>query len=339
MKYTANYNLKKPEGTDTVNIDDLNNNADILDTEINSINEQIDTLTIQDNSFREQINNLDANKADLVDGKVPSEQLPTINVPVQSVNNKTGVVVLTKSDIGLESVDNTADSVKNVLSATKLATARAINGVQFNGTANITIADGTKAPIAHASTGTEYGIGTPSNYGHVKTVNVLTQSTHVDGTALSAYQGKLLYDKIALKSDVFSLVRTLNTNISAPVAVPLIESDFTDYDEVLLVLRGSISMTSSYNLEQFTIGLGQDLSSTEIYLLQHFVPNSTTVSRTLKTITSATISDKYFSNEKVWSRAIGSARISGGNFVVRFNTSRITASGTVYLDIYRRKII
>nr|WP_312578326.1 phage tail protein [Sedimentibacter sp.] len=60
MKYTANYNLKKPEGTDTVNIDDLNNNADILDTEINSINEQIDTLTIQDNSFREQINNLGA---------------------------------------------------------------------------------------------------------------------------------------------------------------------------------------------------------------------------------------------------------------------------------------
>lgn len=31
MKYTGNLNLKKPEGTDIVNIDDLNENADILD--------------------------------------------------------------------------------------------------------------------------------------------------------------------------------------------------------------------------------------------------------------------------------------------------------------------
>ena len=34
MKYTQNYNLKKPEGTDLVNIDDLNANADIIDTEL-----------------------------------------------------------------------------------------------------------------------------------------------------------------------------------------------------------------------------------------------------------------------------------------------------------------
>ena len=31
MKYTGNYNLKKPEGSDTVNIDDLNYNFDIID--------------------------------------------------------------------------------------------------------------------------------------------------------------------------------------------------------------------------------------------------------------------------------------------------------------------
>lgn len=34
MKYTTNYNLKKPEATDVVNIDDLNYNADILDQEV-----------------------------------------------------------------------------------------------------------------------------------------------------------------------------------------------------------------------------------------------------------------------------------------------------------------
>ena len=34
LQYTGNYNLKKPEGTDVVNIDDLNGNMDILDTEV-----------------------------------------------------------------------------------------------------------------------------------------------------------------------------------------------------------------------------------------------------------------------------------------------------------------
>jgi len=49
-----------------------------------------------------------------------------------------------------------------------------------------------KAPTSHASTTTTYGIGTTTNYGHVKTINALTQTAHADGTALSAYQGYVL---------------------------------------------------------------------------------------------------------------------------------------------------
>lgn len=51
-------------------------------------------------------------------------------------------------------------------------------------------------PTSHASSANTYGLGSTSNYGHVKTINGLTQSSHVDGTALSAYQGKVLNDKI-----------------------------------------------------------------------------------------------------------------------------------------------
>ena len=51
---------------------------------------------------------------------------------------------LSKSDVGLNLVDNTADSVKNVLSATKLTTARSINGVAFDGSEDITTSDSTK---------------------------------------------------------------------------------------------------------------------------------------------------------------------------------------------------
>ena len=61
------------------------------------------------------------------------------SVPVTSVAGKTGNVTLVKGDVGLGSVDNTADNVKNVLSATKLTTARTIAGVAFDGTADISI--------------------------------------------------------------------------------------------------------------------------------------------------------------------------------------------------------
>jgi len=84
----------------------------------------------------------------------------------------------------------------NAATATKLQTARSINNVNFDGTANITVADSTKAPIAHASAVNTYGLGTTVNYGHVKIINDLTQKSHIDGTVLSAYQGKVLNDKI-----------------------------------------------------------------------------------------------------------------------------------------------
>ena len=54
---------------------------------------------------------------------------------------------LYKADVGLNLVDNTADSAKNVLSATKLATARTINGVAFDGTANIIVSDSTAVTL------------------------------------------------------------------------------------------------------------------------------------------------------------------------------------------------
>jgi hypothetical protein len=58
---------------------------------------------------------------------------------VDSVAGKTGVVTLVRGDVGLGNVDNTADSTKSVLEATRLTTARTIGGVSFNGTANINL--------------------------------------------------------------------------------------------------------------------------------------------------------------------------------------------------------
>jgi len=69
------------------------------------------------------------------------------------INNPTGI---TKTNVGLNLVDNTADASKNVASAataTKLTTARTINGVAFDGTASITIAAAVTDPNLTALVG------------------------------------------------------------------------------------------------------------------------------------------------------------------------------------------
>lgn len=61
----------------------------------------------------------------------------TYDAHVANTNNPHAV---TKDQVGLDNVDNTADADKNVLSATKLTTARTLWGVSFDGSANITTA-------------------------------------------------------------------------------------------------------------------------------------------------------------------------------------------------------
>ena len=93
---------------------------------------------------------------------------------VSSVAGKTGVVTLTKSDVGLSNVDNTSDASKSVASASKLTTVRTINGIAFDGTSNITIADSTKAPISSPTL-----TGTPT----APTAAVTTNTTQIATTA------------------------------------------------------------------------------------------------------------------------------------------------------------
>ncbi len=65
---------------------------------------------------------------------------------VDSVNGKTGIVTISKSDVGLGNVDDTPDAEKDVLSATKLTISRTIavsgdvsGSASFDGSANATI--------------------------------------------------------------------------------------------------------------------------------------------------------------------------------------------------------
>lgn len=96
-----------------------------------------------------------------------------------------------------------------------------------------------KAPNSHASSATTYGVGTTSNYGHCKTINGLTQSSHVNGNALSAYQGKVLNDKfsplLGLKP---TLLQTINvTSDTFSTVLPTY-----DYDAFIFNVTGNISV-------------------------------------------------------------------------------------------------
>ena len=53
-----------------------------------------------------------------------------------------------------------------------------------------------RAPKSHASSGTTYGVGTASNYGHCRVINNLTTASATNGYALQAYQGKVLNDRM-----------------------------------------------------------------------------------------------------------------------------------------------
>ena len=109
----------------------------IDDYPVDSVNGKVGTVVVNqtDVGLGNVDNTSDANKP------VSTAQQTALNLKANLAGPTfTGTVGgITKSMVGLGSVDNTADAAKNVLSATKLTTARNINGVPFDGTADISI--------------------------------------------------------------------------------------------------------------------------------------------------------------------------------------------------------
>ena len=91
------------------------------------------------------------------------------------------------------------NAVQNKVVATK------INDVE-------TALDG-KAPTSHASSSTMYGVGTSTEYGHLKVADNLTTTT--SGTALSANQGKVLNDSITKIENNTTLIKNSNGGFAA----------------------------------------------------------------------------------------------------------------------------
>lgn len=118
---------------------------------------------------------------------------------------------LSKSDVGLSSVDNTADSAKNVLSASKLTTAKTIAGVSFNGTANISI------PLANLTTDSTHRVITDTQLSQLSTLYNWYSS-------MTASDADSLVDTIAEVLNAFSGANeglNLASELTSPTAMTL----------------------------------------------------------------------------------------------------------------------
>lgn len=124
---TTNLNLKKPDSTDFINIDDINDNMDLIDAAVNERAKKSEIPVIPSSLPAAGGN------ADTVDNKHASDFASSTHTH-------------TKADIGLGNVDNTSDANKSVNYAATAGSAtnatNATNANYANGAGNADTVDG-----------------------------------------------------------------------------------------------------------------------------------------------------------------------------------------------------
>ncbi len=118
---------------------------------MNNFDEKINYLLAEIDSLTNRVRLLEKGGSAVVDDELKDSPNAIQNsVVFSALLNKADISVLsshaddannphavTKTQVGLSDADNTADSIKSVLSASKLSTARTIANVSFDGSANI----------------------------------------------------------------------------------------------------------------------------------------------------------------------------------------------------------
>lgn len=139
---------------------------------------------------------------------------------------------VTKAQVGLSNADNTADVDKNVATAKKLTTARKINGVAFDGSKDITVADSTKIPITQKGTANgvaeldanskvpssqlPYYNSSPTIFIDDKPIYPITFADVKDGKAVISDVGNGEY-LVACTPDGTVYLRNMTNNVTDPV--------------------------------------------------------------------------------------------------------------------------
>lgn len=144
-------------------------------------------------------------------------------------------------DLASESGGGTSITVDSALSSTST------NPVQ-NKVVNSALSG--KAPTSHASSGTTYGVGTSSNYGHLKlSDSVSTTSGTSGGIAATPTAVKTAYDKATSAYDLADTKQDAKTGISSEVLVTDESGNIVSSGVAVLDLQDNMSIISEkYNL-------------------------------------------------------------------------------------------
>ena len=122
MRLTTNLGLKKPEGTDVVNIDDFNYNADILDAKVKEISNKLSSISTnaKNTSFDNSSNGMAATNVQdaIVENKTSIQNANSNISKLQSdvSSNKTNISNL-QTELGTNktTLQNNINAIREVL--------------------------------------------------------------------------------------------------------------------------------------------------------------------------------------------------------------------------------
>lgn len=186
IEKTPNYNLNKPGYDDFGDVAEFNENMDIIDAALQNKVDKEAGKGLSEANFT-------ASEKSKLAGIQAGAQVNTVT----SVAGKTGAVTLDKTNVGLGNVDNTADANKQVLSASKLTTARKIEGVTFDGTQDISLPVATTSAKGLMSAADKIKLNGLSNYDDAAIRALLTEHENEEvGTSEGVHGLRWYNDKL-----------------------------------------------------------------------------------------------------------------------------------------------
>lgn len=186
-------------------------------------------------------------------------------------------------------------------------------------------------PTSHASTATTYGVGTATQYGHVKLANNLT--TTATGSALDARQGKVLQDSKLEASDI---VAGDNIEVDTSGGTVTISASGGGYEvgDMLTTVRSNLDDT-------WLLCNGDSVSPTEYPELAPLCPSamigkwSDEIDATFTSVTDAIAANGYFVVLNSSSKSLYyTTNPLTGNWTTASLPSTITPSTIRYLNGY-----
>ena len=240
--------------------------------------------------------------------------------PVQSVNSNIGVVVLTKTDIGLSNVDNTSDANKPVSTATQTALDGKVDeNAAITGATKTKITYDAKGLVTSGADATTADIADSTNKRYVTDA----QSTVIGNTSGTNSGNQTL----ANTSDSTSHTVTLS---STGGSVQLVEGSGITLTTTGTTADGIITIASTgggsgtvTNVSALTLGTtGTDLSST--------VANSTTTPVITLNVPNASAANRGALTSTDWSTFNGKqATLVSGTSIKTVNSTSLLGSGDV----------